>query len=300
MSDGAMTFQPMDGEAVTVKPIPTPRQDGTTDIYEAKVGADSFALSVASKICTDTMSGMPFPKSVTVALGANFSGCGGEPSTLLQGQWNITEIDGKPVIAGSSPTIGFEADGKINGNASCNRFFGGYTLTGEGLTAGDLGPSMMMCEQTLMDQEMKVLDILKGLGGFGIGEDGKLILRTNGRSETAIEPDAARRLIGTAADSAECHTDQRVVGGRLGRPLVGVVPVDLVTDGPGLSANLVDVDDADGERLDRFARGCIMGGNAKDGADQQTTARGDGGGGRERDRVAGLDIVLHGRCPFSD
>ena len=70
MSDGAMTFQPMDGEAVTVKPIPTPRQDGTTDIYEAKVGADSFALSVASKICTDTMSGMPFPKSVTVALGA--------------------------------------------------------------------------------------------------------------------------------------------------------------------------------------------------------------------------------------
>ena len=98
MSDGAMTFQPMDGEAVTVKPIPTPRQDGTTDIYEAKVGADSFALSVASKICTDTMSGMPFPKSVTVALGAKtFNGCGGEPSTLLQGQWNITEIDGKPV-----------------------------------------------------------------------------------------------------------------------------------------------------------------------------------------------------------
>ena len=70
MSDGAMTFQPMDGEAVTVNPIPTPRQDGTTDIYETKVGADNFALSIASKICTDTMSGMPFPKSVTVALGA--------------------------------------------------------------------------------------------------------------------------------------------------------------------------------------------------------------------------------------
>ena len=25
ISDGALTFQPMDGEAVTVKPIPTPR-----------------------------------------------------------------------------------------------------------------------------------------------------------------------------------------------------------------------------------------------------------------------------------
>ena len=180
MADGAMTFQPMDGEAVTVKPIPTPRQDGTIDIYEAKIGADSIALTIASKICTDTMSGMSFPKSVTVAIGSKtFTGCGGEPSTLLQGQWTITEIDGKPAIAGSTPTIGFETDGKVNGNASCNRFFGGYTLTGEGLTAGDLGASMMMCDQTLMDQETKVLEILKGLAGFGISEDGKLILRTN-------------------------------------------------------------------------------------------------------------------------
>jgi len=191
MSEGAITFQPMDGEAVGVKPIPTPRQDGTTEIYEAKVGADSFTLTIANKICTDTMSGMPFPKSVTVALGAKtFSGCGGEPSKLLQGQWNITEVDGKPVIAGSSPTVSFEADGKINGNASCNRFFGGYTLSGEGLTAGDLGASMMMCDQTLMDQEMKVLEILKGLGGFGIGEDGKLILRTS-EGRTIIATSAA-------------------------------------------------------------------------------------------------------------
>lgn len=189
MSDGAMTFQPMDGEAVTVKPILTPRQEGNADIYESKVGADSFTVTVASRICTDTMSGMPFPKSVTVAIGAKtFSGCGGEPATLLQGQWNMTEVDGKPVIAGSTPTIGFEADGKINGNASCNRFFGGYTLSGEGLTAGDLGASMMMCEQTLMDQEMKVLEILKGLAGFGIGEDGKLILRTNDGRTIAATP----------------------------------------------------------------------------------------------------------------
>lgn len=180
ISDDTLTFQPMDGEAVTVKPIPAPRQDGTTDIYEVKVGGGSVALTVASKICTDTMSGMPFPKSVTVAIGSKtFTGCGGEPSTLLQGQWTITEIDGKPAISGSTPTIGFEADGKVNGNGSCNRFFGDYTLTGEGLIVGDLGASMMMCEQTLMDQEMKVLDILKGLGGFEISEDGKLILRTN-------------------------------------------------------------------------------------------------------------------------
>jgi heat shock protein HslJ len=175
-----MTFQRMDGEAVTLKPIPAPRQDGTTRIYEATIGAESFALTIASKVCTDTMSGMPFPKSVTVAIGARtFSGCGGETSALLHGNWTIAEVDGKPIVAGSSPTISFGADGKIYGNATCNRFFGGYTLSGEGLTAGGVGTSMMMCEQPLMDQEMKVLEFLKGLGGFGIGGDGSLILRTN-------------------------------------------------------------------------------------------------------------------------
>jgi heat shock protein HslJ len=187
MSDAAITFQPMDGEAVTMKPLPPPRQEGTTRVYESKVDADNFALSITNKICIDAMSGMPFPTFVTVALGAKtFTGCGGKPTTLLQGNWLITEVDGKPTIAGSSPTVSFETDGKINGNASCNRFFGGYTFSGEGLTAGDLGASMMMCEQTLMDQEMKILEIIKGLHGFGIGDDGKLILRAkDGRTITA-------------------------------------------------------------------------------------------------------------------
>jgi heat shock protein HslJ len=117
---------------------------------------------------------------VTVALGAKtFTGCGGEPAALLRGEWIIAEIDGKPAVPGSMPTVSFEADEKLNGNGSCNRFFGSYTLSGEGLTVGDLGSSMMMCDQPLMDQEMMVLEILKGLGAFGIGEDGALILRGN-------------------------------------------------------------------------------------------------------------------------
>jgi hypothetical protein len=42
------------------------------------------------------MSGMPFPKPVTVVLGEKtFTGCGGEPATLLRGAW-IAIIYGKP------------------------------------------------------------------------------------------------------------------------------------------------------------------------------------------------------------
>ena len=57
--------------------------------------------------------------------------------TLLLGDWIIAEINGKAPVAGSTPTVTFDADGKLNGNGSCNRFFGGYTLSGEGLTVGD-------------------------------------------------------------------------------------------------------------------------------------------------------------------
>ena len=74
-------------------------------------------------------------------------------------------------------------------------------------------------------------------------------------SEAPIQSDAPDGLFRSTANDAECHADQRVVGGRLGRPLVGVVPVDLVADGPGLGPDLGDVDDADGECLDRLTGG---------------------------------------------
>jgi heat shock protein HslJ len=183
MSDDTITFQPMDGAAVTVKPAPAPRQEGNADIYEAA----ALTLTVAEKICNDNMSGMPFPRTVTVTSGGKtFTGCGGEPASLLHRDWQITAIDGKPVAAGSSPSVEFEADGKINGNGSCNRFFGGYSLTGEGLTAGPLGSTKMMCEDELMAQENGVLGILKKLAGFAIAEDGTLTLRSqDGRTITA-------------------------------------------------------------------------------------------------------------------
>ncbi len=191
MTDSDITFQPMEGSAVTVTPLPSPRQDGNAAVYEATAGGESLVLTIASQVCTDTMSGMPFPKSVTVALGARIlNGCGGEPATLLHGAWLITEINGKPIIAGSSPGLNFETDGKVNGNGSCNRFFGGYRLSGEGLTVGSVGASMMMCDEALMNQEGQIFKVLKELACFGIPGDGKLILRTNdGRTMTA-KPDA--------------------------------------------------------------------------------------------------------------
>lgn len=183
----AIIFRPMEGEAVTVAPLPAPRMDGNAEIYEATVGGAPFALTIADAVCADTMSGMPFPNSVTVAIGADtFTGCGGEPVTLLLGDWMIAEINGKPPVTGSTPTLTFDAEGKLSGGGSCNRFFGSYVLSGEGLTVGDIGASMMACEEPLMDQELLILDILEGADRFEIGSDGALILHEGGEGRTIV------------------------------------------------------------------------------------------------------------------
>jgi heat shock protein HslJ len=181
MSDGVITFQPMDGDVVTVKPAS--RQEGDAEIHEAP----ELTLTITGKICTDNMSGMPFPKTVTVAHGGKtLNGCGGDPASLLQRDWLITGVNGKPVIAGSAPSVKFGDGGKISGKASCNRFFGGYALTGEGLTAGPLGSTRKLCEDALMKQEFAVMRILEGLAGFAMAGDGKLTLRAkDGASLTA-------------------------------------------------------------------------------------------------------------------
>ena len=187
MGGTASTCQPMDGALGTIAPVPQPAVEGGARVYRATVENEDFVLSVADNVCTDTMSGMPFPATVDVELGADgFSGCGGEPVALLLGEWTVAAIDGKPPVADTVPTLSFGEDGKLGGAASCNRFFGSYTLSGEGLGIGALGASMMACEEPVMAQERAVLDILEGTTGFAIAADGALVLSAgDGRTITA-------------------------------------------------------------------------------------------------------------------
>ncbi len=187
MNPDRIVFAPMEGEPVTVTPVPAGRRDGNATTYEASAGGGPFRLTVADTVCTDSMSGMPFPKTVTVVLGAEtFSGCGGEPAALLIGDWMISAIDGKPPVPHSTPNIAFDAEGRLSGGGSCNRFFGSYALSGEGLTIAETGSSMMACDAPLMTQERAILDILEGVGRFEIGADGGLILHDHeGRTLSA-------------------------------------------------------------------------------------------------------------------
>ncbi|HEX8901642.1 META domain-containing protein [Vitreimonas sp.] len=74
------------------------------------------------------------------------------PEPPLSGtRWVAQSIEGAPV-AYRTPTIEFAAD-RISGTGGCNRFFGGYTISGDRISFGGVGATEMACEPVVMAQE---------------------------------------------------------------------------------------------------------------------------------------------------
>lgn len=185
MTDKAITFRDLDGKTFSIEPVPAPVATDAGPTYSAVVAGEAFTLTIADKSCTDTMTGMPYPNTVTLVGGERrLSGCGGDPVSLLLGDWRIDAISGKAIVEKSKPTLTFAPDGRIHGNGSCNRFFGGFILSGEGLKLSETGASMMLCDQPLMAQERALLAAFDGVTRFEVvsptqvqlfGTDGVLV-----------------------------------------------------------------------------------------------------------------------------
>ncbi|MDG4649940.1 META domain-containing protein [Roseibacterium sp. SDUM158017] len=129
-------------------------------------------------LCRDTMSGMPYPETTELAMGDSvMTGCGGDARNLLTGrEWLVEDIGGVPAIEGARPTLLFDAGGRVAGSGGCNRWFSGYELTGEGLSFGPAGTTMMACPDPLMEQERRFLDALGRTFRHDFDEAGALVL----------------------------------------------------------------------------------------------------------------------------
>jgi heat shock protein HslJ len=156
-------------------PLPQPEQT-ETGLRLAVNGSLSFAIE--RRVCRDTMAGMPHPFTVTVTEGDSvLSGCGGQPADLLAGGWQVTEVAGGALDAGAGVTLAFDApSGQVSGGSGCNRYFAGYTLTGEGLSFAQAGATMMACEEAQMVLERAFLDALAGVSRFDLTDAGDLVL----------------------------------------------------------------------------------------------------------------------------
>jgi len=148
--------------------------------YRTEADGRRLSVWVQPRICADSATGMPHPYQVRYELdGKGHPGCGGEPKSLLTGgEWIVETIGGAPVVDKSGATILFMEEGRVAGNASCNRFVGGYSLTGEGLSFSQMGTTMMACEEDLSLQEARLLELLQAVFRFEISPEGRLVLHT--------------------------------------------------------------------------------------------------------------------------
>jgi heat shock protein HslJ/uncharacterized lipoprotein YbaY len=176
---------------ITVEgPAPAAQFEDGVRRYVGTVQGRPISVALREQRCADTMSGMPHPFNAEVQFdGRTYRGCGGNPADLLVGaEWVVEDITGG-IVERSRATLNFNADGNLNGRASCNTYTTTYKLSGEGLAIGKTAATMMACAPSLMQQEGRFLDILQQARRFEITDIGALVLITaDGRRITARRP----------------------------------------------------------------------------------------------------------------
>jgi heat shock protein HslJ len=167
------------GERRVVVPTPAPVREGDTTRYASRARGHDVAVAIVDALCHDGMSGIAYPRTVTVTLdGRELRGCGGEAAEALQGgAWTVDSIGGAPVAGGSHPTLEFGADGRVSGNASCNRFSGHYALHGEEISFSRLVSTRMACAAPEANaQETRFLRLLEAVRRYELRTAGRLAL----------------------------------------------------------------------------------------------------------------------------
>lgn len=157
-----------------------PKIDGDTTTYETDADGRSLTITIVNRICADGMSGLPYPKTVTVHFNnEELRGCGGDSKDLLVGpEWVVEQINGSAVPNELRGTIHFYDDGSISGRSFCNSFSGAYTI-GELLSISLATTTLMGCAPEVMAQEKLLTDLLPQLRRLEVPENGILIIHTD-------------------------------------------------------------------------------------------------------------------------
>ncbi|MCC5854170.1 MAG: META domain-containing protein [Idiomarina sp.] len=150
--------------------------------FFAETSDGSLELVLTKQVCRDTMTGMPYPYHARLRLGeSEQQGCAGDPEQLLQGaEWHVQRV-GDSSTGSHVLTIAFLPDGRVVGNAGCNRFFGSYQLSGEGIRFAQMGSTRMACEADRMALEQDFLRILSRAYRVEIDNVGALVIRSENR-----------------------------------------------------------------------------------------------------------------------
>jgi heat shock protein HslJ len=164
-SDGCNNYRAgyvVDGDAITFQPGMSTMMACPEPIM-AQTAGFSAALAATSTYTTDGSTLALLDASGTAV--ATFSAV----STDLAGtSWDVHSYNNGiqavvSLVAGSSITVEFGADGVVSGSSGCNTYSGAYTSDGVGsITIGPLASTRMMCgDPAVMEQEALFLTAMQ-------------------------------------------------------------------------------------------------------------------------------------------
>jgi heat shock protein HslJ len=91
---------------------------------------------------------------------ASYGPAAAAPSPIL-GEWSVGQLNGAPIVQGSKATLRFDADGRVSGKGSCNRYGATYRVEKDRISFSPALSTRMACAPELMAQEALFFSIIQ-------------------------------------------------------------------------------------------------------------------------------------------
>ncbi len=101
---------------------------------------------------------------------------------LTGSEWKLVSNQGNAPLDDSQISLVFNEDeGQLGGNAGCNSYFGGYEHNGYDFSiTGEMGSTLMACEEGLMNQETEYLSKLAQMEYIQVEGETLLLVSSDG------------------------------------------------------------------------------------------------------------------------
>ena len=165
----------VDGEEITIGPLATTRKmcaqpEGVMETEQAFLQAMGNAATFSIMGDRLTIYDKDGAKLLIFTLT--------EPLSLTSTPWRLQSFNnGKggmaTTVAAEKITAAFTDDGKVAGNAGCNKYSGGYQVDGDAITIGPLASTQMLCNDPadVMETEAAFLQNMSNAATFAIEND---------------------------------------------------------------------------------------------------------------------------------
>jgi len=100
--------------------------------------------------------------------------------------WQLSTLDGRPVLADTTITAEFTSDTRVAGSSGCNRYTGYAEAAAGKLNVGNLAATLMACERDgVMAQESRYLAALQASTVYAVS-GGELRLGASSTATTLV------------------------------------------------------------------------------------------------------------------